>query len=100
MRGESAANGGPPPRKASSLSVGGVPGAARVTGNSPCPVGATLVVARVGHSNAAAHVNTGDHKGRPYDDLSKGSRKTDTPTAATVAAGVGLALAHRGTRGW
>ena len=30
------------------------------------PVGATLVVARVGQANAVDHTNTGDHKGRPY----------------------------------
>ena len=32
------------------------------------PVGATLVVARVGQPGAVQHTKTGDHKGRPYDD--------------------------------
>ena len=45
-------------------------------------VGATLVVALVGHANAVHHMKTGDHKGRPYGgrvratgdvDLIKGS---------------------------
>ena len=36
---------------------------------APCPVGATLVVARLGHANALDRTSTGDHKGRPYDQL-------------------------------
>ena len=32
------------------------------------PVGATLVVARVGQPGAVQHTKTGDHKGRPYGD--------------------------------
>ena len=35
---------------------------------SPLLVGATLVVARVGHANAVHHTDTGDHKGRPYEE--------------------------------
>ena len=31
-------------------------------------VGATLVVARASHPATVCNTNTGDHKGRPYDD--------------------------------
>ena len=39
------------------------------SGLAPCPVGATLVVARVGGATAVRHRNTGDHKCRPYENL-------------------------------
>ena len=54
--------------------------------DGPYPVGATLVVARAGQSNAVHHTKTGDHKGRPYDhgSLAKSERLRARPQRSLV----------------